>query len=68
MPRPRNVLVPSLMTAIREGYSRIVLTGRMPSWSKSLWVTDNNRVVTVQPHFYEDNEKERDRVEACIKI
>lgn len=67
MPRPRNVLVPSLMTAIREGYSRIVLTGADHSWSKSLWVTDNNRVVTVQPHFYEDNEKERERVESLYK-
>ncbi len=67
MPRPRNVLVPSLMTAIREGYSRIVLTGADHSWSKTLWVTDNNRVVSVQPHFYRDNEKERDRVESLYK-
>lgn len=67
MPRPRNVLVPSLMTAIREGYSRIVLTGADHSWSKTLWVTDNNRVVSVQPHFYRDNDKERDRVESLYK-
>lgn len=67
MPRPRNVLVPSLMTAIREGYSRILLTGADHSWSKTLWVTDNNRVVSVQPHFYQDNEKERDRVESLYK-
>ena len=67
MPRPRNVLVPSLMTAIREGYSRILLTGADHSWSKTLWVTDNNRVVSVQPHFYRDNEKERDRVESLYK-
>lgn len=67
MPRPRNVLVPSLITAIREGYSRILLTGADHSWSKTLWVTDNNRVVSVQPHFYRDNEKERDRVESLYK-
>lgn len=67
MPRPRNVLVPSLMTAIREGYSSILLTGADHSWSKTLWVTDNNRVVSVQPHFYRDNEKERDRVESLYK-
>lgn len=64
MPRPRNVLVPSLMSAIREGYGRIVLVGADHSWSRSLWVADNNRVVTVQPHFYKDNEKERERVES----
>lgn len=64
MPRPRNVLVPSVMSAIREGYGRIVLVGADHSWSRSLWVADNNRVVTVQPHFYKDNEKERERVES----
>ena len=67
MPRPRNVLVPSLMTAIREGYSRIVLVGADHSWSKTLWVTDNNRVVSVQPHFYQDNKKEQERVESLYK-
>ena len=67
MPRPRNVLVPSIMSAIREGYARIALIGADHSWSKTLWVTDNNRVVSVQPHFYRDNEKERDRVESLYK-
>ncbi len=67
MPRPRNVLVPALMIAIREGYSKILLTGADHSWSKTLWVTDNNRVVSVQPHFYRDNEKERERVENLYK-
>lgn len=67
MPRPRNVLIPSIMSAIREGYRRIVLVGADHSWSKTLWVTDNNRVVSVQPHFYRDNEKERDRVESLYK-
>ena len=67
MPRPRNVLIPSIMIGIREGYRTIALVGADHSWSKTLWVTDNNRVVSVQPHFYKDNEKERERVESVYK-
>lgn len=67
MPRPRNVLIPAIMIGIREGYREIALIGADHSWSKTLWVTENNRVVSVQPHFYEDNEKERERVESLYK-
>lgn len=67
MPRPRNVLIPAIMSAIREGYRSLLLVGADHSWSKTLWVTDNNCVVSVQPHFYEDNEKERERVESLYK-
>lgn len=63
MPRPRNVLIPAIITAIREGYKKIFLVGADHSWSRTLSVTDNNRVVSVQPHFYKDNEKELKRVE-----
>lgn len=67
MPRPRNVLIPALMTGIREGFKEIVIHGADHSWSQSLWVDDNNRVVTVQPHFYKDNDKEHRRVEELYK-
>lgn len=62
MPRPRNVLIPSLMIAIREGYKNIRLLGADHSWSRTLWVDDQNRVVSIQPHFYPDDEKEKNRV------
>lgn len=62
MPRPRNVLIPAIMMALRAGYRDIWLVGADHSWSKSLWVDDANRVISVQPHFYKDNEKERNRV------
>jgi len=64
MPRPRNVLIPSIMTAIRAGYRRILLAGADHSWSRTLWVNDNNNVISVQPHFYKDNDKEKQRVES----
>ena len=64
MPRPRNVLIPAIITAIREGYKKIFLVGADHSWSKTLWVDNKNRVISVQPHFYKDNEKELERVAA----
>ena len=64
MPRPRNVLIPAIMEGIRAGYRDIWIVGADHTWPHSLYVDDENRVVTVQPHFYEDNKKELDRVAA----
>lgn len=62
MPRPRNVLIASIMVALHEGYRDIAIVGADHSWSRELWVDDRNRVISVQKHFYEDNSKELDRV------
>lgn len=62
MPRPRNVLIPAIMTAIREGFRKIYLAGADHSWTKTLWVDDDNHVMSVQPHFYKDSKKELERV------
>lgn len=62
MPRPRNVLIPAIMCGIWLGYKEIALTGADHSWTRTLDVDDNNRVVSVQPHFYSDNADERRRV------
>jgi hypothetical protein len=62
MPRPRNVLIPSIMLAIREGYGTIYIAGADHSWTRTLWVDEDNRVVSIQPHFYQDNEEEKKRV------
>lgn len=67
MPRPRNVLIPSIMCAMREGFRRIVLIGADHNWSRTLWVTERNRVVSVQPHFYKDDDKELRRAEEIFK-
>ncbi len=67
MPRPRNVLIPAIMCAIREGYKEIVLVGADHSWLQLLCVYDATRVVSVQPHFYKDNKKELDRVAETYK-
>lgn len=62
MPRPRNVLIASIMIALREGYRDIDIVGADHTWSRDLWVDDKNRVISVQKHFYDDNEKEFERV------
>lgn len=67
MPRPRNVLIPAIMEGIREGYREIFIVGADHTWPHTLYVDDRNRVVTVQPHFYEDNKKELDRVAEAYK-
>jgi hypothetical protein len=61
MPRPRNVLIPSIMMSLSMGYKNIYLTGADHSWTKSLSVNENNEVVSIQTHFYKDDDKERER-------
>lgn len=62
MPRPRNVLIPAIMLGVALGYSIIYVAGADHSWMRTLSVTDDNVVVSVQPHFYADNTQERERV------
>lgn len=62
MPRPRNVLIPSIMIGIWLGYTTIYIAGADHSWMKTLSVTEDNTVVSVQPHFYADNDSEHSRV------
>ena len=67
MPRPRNVMIPAIMAAIREGYKKIYLCGADHTWTRTLSVDDENFVVSVQPHFYQDNDKEHERVRSTYK-
>ncbi len=65
MPRPRNVMIPAIMVGIREGYRKIYLCGADHTWTRTLSVDDENFVVSIQPHFYQDNDKEHERVRAA---
>lgn len=62
MPRPRNVLIPALMTAIGIGYQNVYIVGADHSWMKTIDVNSDNEVVSVQPHFYKEREEEKARV------
>ena len=61
MPRPRNVLIPSIMIGITLGYKTIFVCGADHSWMRDLHVTDNNEVVSGMNHFYKDDNKEIQR-------
>ncbi len=67
MPRPRNVLIVSIMVAIKMGYRSIYLTGADHSWTRTLEVSEDNMVISVQPHFYTDNEAEHSRIASVYK-
>ncbi len=62
MPRPRNVLIPSIMITMALGYKNIYITGADHSWTQTLSVNERNEVVSIQPHFYKDDENEEARV------
>lgn len=67
MPRPRNVLIPSIMSGLWMGYRNIYITGADHSWTKTLDVNERNEVVSIQPHFYSDNDAEHKRVASVYK-
>lgn len=67
MPRPRNVMIPAIMEGIRLGYKKIFLCGADHTWTKTLDVDSENFVVSIQPHFYKDNEEEHSRVRETYK-
>lgn len=67
LPRPRNVLIPAIMEGIRLGYKKIYLCGADHTWTKTLDVDNENFVISIQPHFYEDNEEEHKRVRETYK-
>jgi len=67
MPRPRNVLIPAIMCAIAAGYRNIYVAGADHSWMETIRVTDENHVVSIQPHFYADSKAELKRSETEYK-
>ncbi len=53
MPRPHNVLIPSLMMSINMQFDKIYITGADHNWMKELFVADDNTVYLTQKHFYD---------------
>ena len=53
MPRPHNVLIPSLMAGINMGFKKIFVAGADHSWLEELFVADDNTVYLTQRHFYD---------------
>ena len=58
MPRPHNVLIPSLMIALNLQFKNIYIAGADHSWMKDIYVSDNNQVFLTQKHFYDSQTAE----------
>lgn len=58
MPRPHNVLIPSLMSGILLGYKEICLAGADHSWLSEISVNEKNEALVNQKHFYDENTAE----------
>lgn len=54
MPRPNNVLIPSIFLCINERYKRILLSGVDHSWFPHIRVDENNNVLVNEKHFYDE--------------
>lgn len=62
MPRPHNVLIPSIYLALRLRFSKVFLAGTDHSWLKEIVVTGENEVLLSQKHFY-DKQTENEKIE-----
>lgn len=56
MPTPQNVLIPSIFLAINMKYKIIKLFGTDHSWHRNIFVNDQNELIHVDSHFYDEKE------------
>ena len=56
VPRPHNVLIPSIAVGLRMPFQKIYLAGADHSWLPEISVTDDNVVLMHQKHFYDQNQ------------
>jgi hypothetical protein len=62
VPRPHNVLIPSIAMGLRLPFKKIYLTGADHSWLPEIRVTDDNVVLMHQKHFYDQGTSKADTV------
>ncbi len=60
MPRPHNVLIPSIMIAIWKNFKNIYLFGADHSWLQEIYVSEDNIAYLTQKHFYDSKEAKPD--------
>ena len=56
MPRPHNVMIPSIMISLWLGYKKIILVGADHSWHEQIKVDDANNVLLDQKHYFSKKE------------
>ena len=62
VPRPHNVLIPSIAVGLRLQFKKIYLAGADHSWLPEIRVTDDNVVLMHQKHFYDQGTSKADTV------
>lgn len=62
MPRPQNVLVPSIITAINLGYKNVYIVGADHTWHRDISVNEKNEVLTENIHFYNNKNIKTKRI------
>ena len=63
VPRPHNVLIPSIAMGLRLPFKKIYLAGADHSWLPEITVTDDNEVLMHQKHFYDQNQSQAAKVQ-----
>ncbi len=58
MPRPYNVLIPSIYLALTLGFKKIYLFGADHSWHEEIKVDDTNDVTVNHQHFYDKDKQQ----------
>lgn len=66
MPRPHNVLIPSVMNAIFLGYKLIYIIGADHSWLPEISVNENNEALVNQKHFYDEDVSKPEKMQDYI--
>lgn len=60
MPRPHNVLIPSIYLALLFNIKEIFIMGAEHSWLPDIFVNHDNKVMIKEAHFYSSDKKERE--------
>lgn len=55
MPRPHNVLIPSIFLALNLGFNKITILGADHSWHEEIKIDDSNTLTVNHEHFYDGN-------------
>lgn len=53
MPRPHNVLIPSIFLALNLGFKKITIFGADHSWHEEIKIDETNKVTVNHEHFYD---------------
>ncbi|HNQ68538.1 MAG TPA: hypothetical protein PKN32_09170 [Bacteroidales bacterium] len=59
MPRPHNVMIPAIFTALHLNAKKIILVGSDHTWLQELHVDENNRALFYNEHFYDKEKQEK---------